>query len=335
MLAVARPSPGGDRPRPARARDRARAGQAVRRAARLQQPRRHPRSRRTATRRRIELHRRGDRARAQGRQPAMGVDAARPDLRRLRARQVGRGARAVGRADRARRSPTRGSGSRRCIDRGRRPSTSIGESSRGGRGRSSARSSELESSADVQERARLRERQGAACCSRRGNADGGAGGRRARGSTMRDARRARRRVHEGALRRSRSRPRFELERPSRRSRTCSRSSRALPPGRSSQVFQAQASRFRARLAAERGEADEAERLFKRAAGLFREIAAPFYLAVTQLEHAEWLVAQGRAAEARAAARRGARGLRAAEAQPWLERCDAVIAGGARVHAEAT
>ena len=110
---------------------------------------------------------------------------------------------------------------------------------------------------------------------------------------------------------------------------------SLPPGRSSQAFQAQASRFRARLAAERGEADEAERLFKRAAGLLREIAAPFNLAVTQLEHAELLVAQGRAAEAEpllAEAREVFEGLKA---QPWLERCDAVIAGGDRVHAEAT
>jgi hypothetical protein len=38
-------------------------------------------------------------------------------------------------------------------------------------------------------------------------------------------------------------------------------------------------------AGERGEADVAERRFKRAAGLFREIACPFYLAVTQLEQA--------------------------------------------------
>ena len=110
---------------------------------------------------------------------------------------------------------------------------------------------------------------------------------------------------------------------------------ALPPGRSPQVVQAQASRFRARLAAGRGEGDEAERLYKRAAGLFRELAIPFYLAITQLDHAELLVARGRAAEAEqllAEARKVFEGLKA---RPWLERCDAVIAGGARVHAEAT
>ena len=71
----------------------------------------------------------------------------------------------------------------------------------------------------------------------------------------------------------------------------------IPPGRSPQFLQAHASRFRARLADDRGQADEAERQFKRAAGLFRELAVPLYLAVTQLERAESLRAQGRGGEA--------------------------------------
>jgi class 3 adenylate cyclase/tetratricopeptide (TPR) repeat protein len=109
----------------------------------------------------------------------------------------------------------------------------------------------------------------------------------------------------------------------------------LHPGHSSQAVQAQAPRFRARLAAGRGEGEEAERLFKRAAGLFRELAAAFYLAVTQVEHAEWLMREGRVDEAEpllAEAREIFEGLRAT---PWLERCDAAVPGGARVHAEAT
>jgi ATP/maltotriose-dependent transcriptional regulator MalT len=110
---------------------------------------------------------------------------------------------------------------------------------------------------------------------------------------------------------------------------------SLPPGRSSQAYQAQVSRFRARLAAERGEADEADRLFKRAAGLFREIATPFNLAVTQLEHAAWLVREGRAAEAEPLVAEAREVFQELKAQPWLERCDAAIPGGARVHAEAT
>ena len=109
----------------------------------------------------------------------------------------------------------------------------------------------------------------------------------------------------------------------------------IPPGSSSQFLQAQASRFRARLAAGRAETDEADRLSKRATGLFREIATQFYLAITQLEHGDGWSRQGRAAEAEpllAEAREVFEGLKG---RPWLERCDAVIAGGARVHAEAT
>jgi hypothetical protein len=106
----------------------------------------------------------------------------------------------------------------------------------------------------------------------------------------------------------------------------------LPPGRASQAHQAQASRFRARLAAERGEADEAERLFKRAAGLFREIATPFNLAVTQLEQAERLVAQRRAGEAEPLLAEAREVFEQLRATPWLERCDAVGAPVARIAA---
>ena len=52
---------------------------------------------------------------------------------------------------------------------------------------------------------------------------------------------------------------------------------AIPAGSSPQFLQAQSSRFRAQLAARQGDADEAERRFKRAAGLFRELALLFYL----------------------------------------------------------
>lgn len=81
-----------------------------------------------------------------------------------------------------------------------------------------------------------------------------------------------------------------------------------------------------------GRADVAERRFKRAAGLFREIACPFYLAVTQLEHGEWLAGQGLASESEpllAESREVFEGLRA---RPWVERCDAVIAPVARIAA---
>ena len=107
---------------------------------------------------------------------------------------------------------------------------------------------------------------------------------------------------------------------------------AVPPGRPAQFLRAQALRFRARLAGEANDPD-ADRLFKRAAGLFRELVMPFYLAVTELEHAEWLALSGRSAEPLLVeAREIFDGL---GASPWLERLDAlgvrsiepVVAGG--------
>ena len=85
-------------------------------------------------------------------------------------------------------------------------------------------------------------------------------------------------------------------------------------------------RFRARLAAERGETEEAERRFKRATGLFCEIAALFYLAVTQLEQAEWLAGQGRADEAEPLLAEAGETFEQLGATPWLERAGGVRAG---------
>ena len=93
----------------------------------------------------------------------------------------------------------------------------------------------------------------------------------------------------------------------------------LPPGIRPPFLEAQVHRFRARMSG-----DEAG--FKAAAGGFREYNFPFWLAVTQLEHAEWLEARGRTAESEpllAEAREIFEGL---EATPWLERTERV--GGA-------
>ena len=104
----------------------------------------------------------------------------------------------------------------------------------------------------------------------------------------------------------------------------------LPPGRQAQFLQAHVSRFRARLAAV-GEGSRAEDLFKGAVGLFRELAIPFYMAVTQVEYAEWLVGRGGAevaepllAEAREIFERLGAGL-------WLDRT--APAAGDRLAAE--
>ena len=70
----------------------------------------------------------------------------------------------------------------------------------------------------------------------------------------------------------------------------------LPRGKRPQYLEAHARRFRARLAAAGGQPAEAEQRFKRAAAQFRELAAPFWLAVTLLEYGEWLAGEGRGAE---------------------------------------
>jgi tetratricopeptide (TPR) repeat protein len=98
---------------------------------------------------------------------------------------------------------------------------------------------------------------------------------------------------------------------------------ALPPGRSPQFLQAHSSRFRALLAARRGDLDEAERLFKRSTGLFRELSVPFHLAVTLLEQAEWLAGQDRADEGEGALADARELFERLGAKPWLERVGAL------------
>ena len=102
---------------------------------------------------------------------------------------------------------------------------------------------------------------------------------------------------------------------------------SLPLGRQPQFLRAQASRFRGRLAALRQDVAEAERGFKGAAGLFREIAVPFFLAVVELEHAEWLSELGRRDESEPLLVEAREIFERLGATPWLERA------GARVGAE--
>jgi class 3 adenylate cyclase/predicted ATPase len=91
---------------------------------------------------------------------------------------------------------------------------------------------------------------------------------------------------------------------------------ALPPGATNLFLRAQSSRFRAHLVAESDPA-ESDRLFRRSAAYFRELSAPFPLAVVQTEHAETLLA-GSGDVDELAAEAGPTFERL-EAQPWLER----------------
>jgi class 3 adenylate cyclase/tetratricopeptide (TPR) repeat protein len=92
----------------------------------------------------------------------------------------------------------------------------------------------------------------------------------------------------------------------------------VPAGSRPPYLDAQARRFRARLAGD-GAGYEA------AAERFRELDIPFWLAVTLLERAEWLAVQGRAAEAEPQLDEAREIFERLEARPWLERVTAAAA----------
>ena len=88
----------------------------------------------------------------------------------------------------------------------------------------------------------------------------------------------------------------------------------LPPGHRPPFLDAQAHRFRARLAPE-----AAQSQYTVAAARFRELRLPFWLAVTLLEHGEWLGEQGRADEGAALLAEAREIFGGLGATPWLER----------------
>src|SRR5262249_28653246 len=106
---------------------------------------------------------------------------------------------------------------------------------------------------------------------------------------------------------------------------------ALRPGELAPFLDAQRTRLRARLSAVEG-SDGVEGGFKRSAGSFRELGMPFWLAVTLLEHAEWLIAAGRGAEADQLLDEAREIFGRLQATPWIERVEA--AGPVRESANA-
>jgi tetratricopeptide (TPR) repeat protein len=94
---------------------------------------------------------------------------------------------------------------------------------------------------------------------------------------------------------------------------------AIQPGQRPPFLRAQHARFRSHLAAARGEQESVEAGFKIASGIFREFGLPFQLAVTQLEHGEWLTAAGRTDEAQPLLTEAHQTFQQLEATPWLER----------------
>jgi class 3 adenylate cyclase/tetratricopeptide (TPR) repeat protein len=88
----------------------------------------------------------------------------------------------------------------------------------------------------------------------------------------------------------------------------------LPPGRLTPFLRAQRARFRGR--SDEGDVGDE---FGHAERLFGELGTPFYLAATQLEHAEWLAEQGQAGEAQPLLAQAREAFEQLGAKPWLER----------------
>ena len=94
----------------------------------------------------------------------------------------------------------------------------------------------------------------------------------------------------------------------------------LRSGERPPMLEAHAARFRAKLAGDRA---AAEMGFNRAADIFRERELLFWLAVTELEHAEWLTSRERADDAQPLLLGAREMFERLEARPWLERVDAL------------
>ena len=97
----------------------------------------------------------------------------------------------------------------------------------------------------------------------------------------------------------------------------------LYPGERTPTLDAHRSRFRARLAARRGEHDRVDAGYRTAEVVYAGRELVFQHAATEVEHAEWLVAQGRTDEAEPLLVHARGVLGRLEAAPWLQRLDAI------------
>ena len=100
---------------------------------------------------------------------------------------------------------------------------------------------------------------------------------------------------------------------------------SLDPGELTPFLQASALRLRARLEVAHGGVEGIDERLVSAAALFREFGMVFHLAVTELEHGEWLVGQGRRDEAEPLLVEAREIFERLEAKPWLQRLAAAAA----------
>jgi hypothetical protein len=91
------------------------------------------------------------------------------------------------------------------------------------------------------------------------------------------------------------------------------------------MLTAHAARFRALLGTD---AAIVEAGFRKAVEVFRNHQLVFWLAATQLEHGEWLIARGRADEAEPLLAEARETFERLEAAPWLDRLERGEAGRA-------
>jgi class 3 adenylate cyclase/tetratricopeptide (TPR) repeat protein len=96
------------------------------------------------------------------------------------------------------------------------------------------------------------------------------------------------------------------------------------PGVRSRYLEAHSFRFRARLAAARGDDERAEQNFKNAVGSFVEMEVPFWAAGAQLEHAEWLAERGRGGEAQPLLAEAVPVFERLRAQPFVDRAKNIV-----------
>jgi tetratricopeptide (TPR) repeat protein len=94
---------------------------------------------------------------------------------------------------------------------------------------------------------------------------------------------------------------------------------ALPPAQVTPFYQANRDRFRALLAARRGEGGAVDGRFKASIGMFRELGMRPRVAMTEAEYGQWLAESGRADEVRPLLSHARETFEALRAEPWLER----------------
>ena len=101
-----------------------------------------------------------------------------------------------------------------------------------------------------------------------------------------------------------------------------------PPGHVPPYMKAHLTRFRGLAAATFGPDQKVEPALTSAAGAFRDLRIPFWVAVTQLELGEWLAGQGRTEEAEPPLAEARATFERLRARPWLERADRAVPVGA-------